>query len=149
MFILHTISWRADKENLFHNQELLWFLIISCILMTLTCDSGMILQEEIRCKSLMGIKALYLLRPYLSDIEILRSQVITGSLHVRLCSAWFTLVWDLINWNMLHYFQYISAYINLWLLHRISSLSKGNTHSDGTDKATNSASCTWLLSTKL
>lgn len=33
----------------------------------------------------MGIKALYLLRPYLSDIEILRSQVITGSLHVRLC----------------------------------------------------------------
>ena len=33
----------ADKENLFNNQEFLLLVIISLILMTLLCDSGMIL----------------------------------------------------------------------------------------------------------
>ena len=34
------ISWGANKENLFENQELLWLVIISFILMTLMFDSG-------------------------------------------------------------------------------------------------------------
>ena len=43
------ISKGADKEKLFNNQGLPLPLIISCILKTLMCDSGVILQEEIRC----------------------------------------------------------------------------------------------------
>ena len=34
------ISYGADKENLFNNQELLKFVIISFILVTLIIDSG-------------------------------------------------------------------------------------------------------------
>ena len=37
------ISWNADKENLFNNQELYKLVIISFILMTLMFDSGVIL----------------------------------------------------------------------------------------------------------
>ena len=37
------ISKGADKKNLFTNQELVSLVIISLILMTLMCDSGMIL----------------------------------------------------------------------------------------------------------
>ena len=37
------ICWGADKENLFNNQELPYMVIISFILMTLMCDSVMIL----------------------------------------------------------------------------------------------------------
>ena len=37
------ISKEADKENLFHNQELLKMVIISSILMTFMFDSGVIL----------------------------------------------------------------------------------------------------------
>ena len=36
------ISQGADKENLFNNQELLLLEIISFILITLMCDSGVI-----------------------------------------------------------------------------------------------------------
>ena len=45
-------------ENLFNNQEVLQFIIISCILITLMFDSGVMLKGEIRCKSLSGIKGL-------------------------------------------------------------------------------------------
>ena len=45
-------------ENLFNNQELLGFVIISLILMTLMCDSGVIQLGEIRCASLSGVKGL-------------------------------------------------------------------------------------------
>ena len=37
------ISWNADKENLFNNQEIYKLVIISFILMTLMFDSGVIL----------------------------------------------------------------------------------------------------------
>ena len=40
-----------NKENLLNNQELLQLVITSFILMTLMCDSGLILLEEIRCQS--------------------------------------------------------------------------------------------------
>ena len=43
------ISYGADKENLFNNQELLLLVVISFILVPLIFDSGGILQEEIRC----------------------------------------------------------------------------------------------------
>ena len=41
-----------------NNQELLYLLIISIILMTLMFDSGVILKGEIRCWSLSGVKGL-------------------------------------------------------------------------------------------
>ena len=44
MHILHTVFYTfpegLTKENLFENQELLWLVIISFILMTLMFDSG-------------------------------------------------------------------------------------------------------------
>ena len=47
MHILSTVlkysSQGAYKENLFNNQEPLWMTIISLILTTLMCDSGVIL----------------------------------------------------------------------------------------------------------
>ena len=43
------ISECAGKENLFNNQEVLQLIIISFTLMTLMCDSGVILKGEIRC----------------------------------------------------------------------------------------------------
>ena len=50
------ISLGANKEKLFNNQELLWLVIISFILMTLMCDSRVILLVEIRRWSLSGLK---------------------------------------------------------------------------------------------
>ena len=47
------ISWSAEKENLFNNQELLWSAINSFILGTLVCDSEVISQEDIRCQSIL------------------------------------------------------------------------------------------------
>ena len=62
MHILHTILYtfprNADKENLLINQEFLWLLIIFILLMTLMCDAGVIMKEEIRCWSLFGVKEL-------------------------------------------------------------------------------------------
>ena len=52
------ISLFAGKENLFNNQEFLQLIIISFILMTLMCGSGVIWNGEIRCQSLSGIKVL-------------------------------------------------------------------------------------------
>ena len=46
--VLYTLLG-ADMENLFNNQELLYFVIISYILLTLIFDSGVILWGEIRC----------------------------------------------------------------------------------------------------
>ena len=43
---------------MFNNQELLQLVIISFILVTLMCDSRMILLGEIRCKSLLGVNGL-------------------------------------------------------------------------------------------
>ena len=40
------ISYGADKENLFNNQELLLLVVISFILVPLIFDSGVILQGE-------------------------------------------------------------------------------------------------------
>ena len=42
------ISLCAGKENLFNNQEVVQFIIISFILLTLMCDSR-VLNGEIRC----------------------------------------------------------------------------------------------------
>ena len=41
------ISYGADKENLFNNQELPKLLIISFILVTLMCDLGVISMEKL------------------------------------------------------------------------------------------------------
>ena len=46
------ISYGTDKENSSNDHELLEFAIISSILITLMCDSGMILYGEIRCQPL-------------------------------------------------------------------------------------------------
>ena len=63
MHILHSVLYTfanvlARRSNLFKNQEVLQFIIISFILMTIMFDSGMILKGEIRCWSLLGIKVL-------------------------------------------------------------------------------------------
>ena len=44
MYILHTVLYfyGADEENLFTDQKLLLLVIISFILITLVCDSGVI-----------------------------------------------------------------------------------------------------------
>ena len=47
----------ADKDNLFNNQELLKLVIISFILVALTFVSGVKFHGEIRCSSLLGVKA--------------------------------------------------------------------------------------------
>ena len=51
MHILHpqNIPLCAGRENLFNNQEVLQFIIIAFILITLMFDSGVILKGEIRC----------------------------------------------------------------------------------------------------
>ena len=53
LYTVHDRSWYISfstyKENLFNNQDLL-------ILITLMFDSGVILLEEIRCLSLLGVK---------------------------------------------------------------------------------------------
>ena len=46
------------RRNFFNNQELLWLVIISFVLVTLMFDSGGILLGEIRCWSLLGVKGL-------------------------------------------------------------------------------------------
>ena len=53
MHILHTVLYTfytsSAKENLFNNQELLYLVIISSILLTLVLDSRGILPREIGC----------------------------------------------------------------------------------------------------
>ena len=56
--VLYTFPYSADKENLFVNQKVSSLVIISFILTTLMCDSGVILLGEIRCWSLSGFKGL-------------------------------------------------------------------------------------------
>ena len=46
LFFIHPLG--TDKENLFDDQEPLKLEIISFILMTLMCDSGVMLLGEIR-----------------------------------------------------------------------------------------------------
>ena len=61
MHILHTVLYTslcAGRENLFNNQEVIQFIIIAFILITLMFNSGVILKGGIRCKSLSGIKGL-------------------------------------------------------------------------------------------
>ena len=57
------ISKGADKENFSNNQDLLYLVIISFILMALICDSGVISWEEIRCWSLLGVKGSMIQQP--------------------------------------------------------------------------------------
>ena len=45
-------------ENLFKNQGLLWWLIVSLILVTLMFESTVILYGQIRSQSLVGIEGL-------------------------------------------------------------------------------------------
>ena len=47
------VYYAADKENFFNNLEL---FLIGDILVTLMFDSGVIMLEEIRCRSLLGVK---------------------------------------------------------------------------------------------
>ena len=47
-------------ENLFKNQGLLWWLIVSLILVTLMFESTVILYGQIRSQSLIGIEGLSL-----------------------------------------------------------------------------------------
>ena len=47
--VLNTFLLCAGRENLFNNQEVLKFVIIAFILITLMFDSGVILKGEIRC----------------------------------------------------------------------------------------------------
>ena len=50
------ISYGADKENLFVNQELLNLAITAFILMTFMFDSRMLLQGEIRSQLPLGVR---------------------------------------------------------------------------------------------
>ena len=45
-------------KNLLNNQEILQLIIFSFTLMTLMCDSGVMLKGEIRYQLLSGIKVL-------------------------------------------------------------------------------------------
>ena len=52
MHILHTVLYTslcAGRENLFNNREVLQFIIIAFILITLMFNSGVILKGGIRC----------------------------------------------------------------------------------------------------
>ena len=48
-------------------------VIISFILMTLVCDSGVILQVEIKCMSLLGFKRLK--SSFLQNKELLKDKI--------------------------------------------------------------------------
>ena len=50
----------TDQENLFNNQQLLSWLVISFILITLIFDSVVIMYREIRCWSLLGINEVFM-----------------------------------------------------------------------------------------
>ena len=64
MLILHNVFCTFPKVLirrfllLLNNQELLYVLIISIILMTLMPNSGLTLKGEIRCLALFGVKGL-------------------------------------------------------------------------------------------
>ena len=53
--VLYTFLWLPYKENISNNSEILEFVIISFILVTLKLDSRVILLRETRCLSLPGI----------------------------------------------------------------------------------------------
>ena len=62
-------------ENLFNNQELLEFVIVSFLLVTLMFDSGVILWGEIRCQSLLGVKGLnVMVEQHINVLLLLRMQ---------------------------------------------------------------------------
>ena len=50
----------TDQENLFNNQQLLSWLVISFILITLIFDSVVIMYREIRCWSLLVINEVFM-----------------------------------------------------------------------------------------
>ena len=61
MHILHTVLYIFPKVltgEFVYQSKALSSVIISFILMTLMCDSGVILWGEIRCWSLLGFKGL-------------------------------------------------------------------------------------------
>ena len=53
MYILHTVLYTFPdvlaRRICFNNKEVIQLIIISFILMTLMCDSGVMLKGEIRC----------------------------------------------------------------------------------------------------
>ena len=62
-------------ENLFNNQELLEFVIISFLLVTLMFDSGLILWGEIKYWSLSGVKGLnVMVEQHINVLLLLRMQ---------------------------------------------------------------------------
>ena len=62
-------------ENLFNNQELIEFVIVSFLLVTLMFDSGVILWGEIRCQSLLGVKGLnVMVEQHINVLLLLRMQ---------------------------------------------------------------------------
>ena len=113
------------KENLFNNQELLKSVIIFFILMTLMCDSGMILWGEIIYLSLLRVKAehqratllrlrfdfspriqLFFVLFHLSDFHPDKLRI------VSICFTWY-MPFSLFFCNGTHYFSCKSlAYIN-------------------------------------
>ena len=57
MHILHTVLYVFPVVvELVRNQRLLWWVIISLVLMTLMFESTVILLGEIRSQSLLGLK---------------------------------------------------------------------------------------------
>ena len=62
-------------ENLFNNQELLEFVIISFLLVTLMFDSGVILVGEIKYWLLLGVKGLnVMVEQHINVLLLLRMQ---------------------------------------------------------------------------
>ena len=62
------ISCGTDQENLWGNQGVLLLVIKSFVLITLMCDLAVILQVEMRCQSLLGVRGFILTVPPITSL---------------------------------------------------------------------------------
>ena len=62
------IYYGTDQENLCGNQGGLLLVIKSFVLITLMCDLAVILQVEMRCQSLLGVRGFILTVPPITSL---------------------------------------------------------------------------------
>ena len=70
LIALHIFLISTSWKNLLEDQDILSLVIVSFILMTCTFDQVVILQGEIRCLSLLGLKGL---NPISDSIKLISS----------------------------------------------------------------------------
>ena len=88
--VLDTISQVLTRKS-FNNQELLYLVTIFFILMTLMCNSGVILLGEITCLSLLGVKGLTISVNHLKHCRCRQHMIITATgLWISLSVSFFT-----------------------------------------------------------